>query len=187
MKLFASIRYDRQRSNQNRPMLIIKQADVVEDVELIQKLLREYLDWLSKELDAASIEEAEVDAMMTRTMQGLPAYTPPEGRLLLAYSQGKPAGIVFLKKIRARACEVKRMYVPPEFRGQGVGRVLLDHVIEEARNAGYSHIFLDSASFMQQAQSLYRSRGFVDTDQYPESEMKDPMRDHLVYMCLTLE
>lgn len=168
------------------PMLTIEQADVIEDVELIQELLRQYLHWLRSELDAANIEVAEVGAMMTRTMRELHVYVPPEGRLLLAYKRDNPAGIVFLKKLRTAVCEIKRMYVPPEFRGQGVGHALLDRVIEEARIAGYSQVFLDSASFMQQAQSLYRSRGFDDTDQYPESEMKDPLREHLIYMCLTL-
>lgn len=167
-------------------MLSIKQANIVEDVQLIQNLLRDYLDWLSAELDAVNIEVTEVDAMMTRTIGELPVYMPPTGRLLLAYLQDDPAGIVFLKKLRTAVCEIKRMYVPPEFRGRGVGRAMLDRVIEEARAAGYSQIFLDSASFMQQAQSLYRTRGFIDTDQYPESEMKDPMRDHLIYMCLKL-
>lgn len=154
---------------------------------LIEKSVREYLDWVFDRLRDFKIETADVDAMLIRTMQELDQYLPPEGRLLLAYQQIVPAGVIFLKKIRADTCEIKRMYVAPEFRGCGIGQALLDRIIEEAWSAGYARILLDSVMFMQRAQELYRSRGFVEIEQYPESEMKDPLHKHLTYMGLELE
>lgn len=153
----------------------------------IEKSVREYLNWVSDRLRDFKIETADVDAMMTRTMQELDQYLPPEGRLLLAFQLNVSAGVIFLKKIRADTCEIKRMYVAPEFRGYGIGQALLDRIIEEARSTGYARVLLDSVAFMQQAQALYRSRGFVEVDQYPESEMKDPLHSHLTYMGLELE
>ncbi|MEJ2178065.1 MAG: GNAT family N-acetyltransferase [Gammaproteobacteria bacterium] len=167
-------------------MIKIRQASVPGDLVHIEKSVREYLDWVSDQLHDFKIETADVDAMMTRTMQQLDQYLPPEGALLLAYQHNVPAGIIFLKKIRADICEIKRMYVAPEFRGCGIGHALLDRIFEEARSAGYARIFLDSVSFMRHAQALYRSRGFVEIDQYPESEMRDVLRNHLTFMGLEL-
>ena len=167
-------------------MVKIIQASVPGDLEHIEKLVGEYLNWVNDQLRDSDIDTADVDAMMSRTMKELILYIPPQGRLLLAYEQEVPVGVIFLKRIRADACEIKRMYVAPRFRGCGIGLALLDRIIEEARLAGYARVLLDSVSFMHQAQALYRSRGFAEIDQYPESEMKGPLGSHLTYMGLEL-
>ncbi|MGI9318006.1 MAG: GNAT family N-acetyltransferase [bacterium] len=167
-------------------MVITRQANIPEDLDQVRGLLCEYLNWVERQLGALDIEVADVDAMMTRTLSNLDVYMPPEGRLLLAEYQSAPAGVIYLKRIRSDACELKRMYVSPSFRGLGIGQSLLDRAIDEAQIAKYSQIMLDSIEFMQQAQKLYLSHGFVKTDAYPESEMKTPLRDNLIYMCLDL-
>ena len=101
-------------------------------------------------------------------LRGLPGeYAPPHGRLILCEVDDKPAGCMALKKLEERICEMKRLYVRPEFRGDGLGLQLVTHLIGEAREAGYSAIRLDTvAGTMDHAIALYRSIGFRDIPPY---------------------
>ncbi len=91
-----------------------------------------------------------------------------------------------MKSIREDTCEIKRMYVRPVYRGKKIGRNLLDQLIQDAKEIGYSKILLDSAQFMREAHSLYRSAGFKDIALYPETEMSEDFQEHMVYMELEL-
>ncbi len=94
-------------------------------------------------------------------------YAPPEGRLLLAEYQGQLAGCVALHKLEDDICEMKRLYLRPQFRGQGLGRVLADHIIAEARQIGYHRIRLDTVEpLMKDAVVMYRRIGFREIAPY---------------------
>ena len=95
-------------------------------------------------------------------------YAPPTGRLLLASDDDdRPAGCIALRKLGPHVCEMKRLFVRPSYRGQGVGKVLVDKVIDEARNIGYTHLRLDTLpGRMDTAIALYRSLGFVEIAAY---------------------
>jgi GNAT superfamily N-acetyltransferase len=95
-------------------------------------------------------------------MLELEKFSPPHGRLLLAEYEGQVAGLTCMRRIRESIGEIKRMYVRPEFRGKGIGRALLERLVDEAREIGYPRIRLDSARFMEEAHSLYRSTGFQE-------------------------
>lgn len=101
-------------------------------------------------------------------MKTLPgAYGPPSGRLLLTRSGDHAAGCIALRKLESGICEMKRLYVRPEDRGRGLGRMLVERLIAEARAAGYERMRLDTVeSAMKDAVALYRRIGFREIVPY---------------------
>ncbi len=94
-------------------------------------------------------------------------YAPPDGRLLLAKDDEQLAGCICLRKLAPGICEMKRLFVRPAYRSTGLGRVLVNTIIDEARKLGYTHMRLDTLpGRMDKAIALYRSIGFVDIEPY---------------------
>jgi GNAT superfamily N-acetyltransferase len=168
-------------------MLTIYQAESDEDRRRVQKLVSEYLYWASTMLDPAVAAQFDLEAMIAKASMEIGVFYPPQGRLLIAMYDDALAGIACLQPVGERIAEVKRMYVRPSVRGLGIGRALLERIIAEARQIGYSTLRLDSARFMTAAHQLYRSAGFKDTDPYPESEIPAELHPQWVYMELALE
>ncbi|HTT24071.1 MAG TPA: GNAT family N-acetyltransferase [Candidatus Sulfotelmatobacter sp.] len=94
-------------------------------------------------------------------------YSPPDGRLLLAEHDGQLAGCVALHKLEDGICEMKRLYLRPDFRGKGHGRALADRIISEARIIGYKRMRLDTVEpVMKDAVAMYRRIGFCEIAPY---------------------
>jgi ribosomal protein S18 acetylase RimI-like enzyme len=139
-------------------MARIVQADKPEDVETVRALFREYAASIGVDLSFQGFEQG---------LAGLPGdYTPPTGRLYLAYVEEAPAGCVGLRKIEEGVCEMKRLYVRPLYRGKGIGRQLVLALAKDGRELGYSKVRLDTLPTMKRAQELYRAMGFKPTDPY---------------------
>jgi GNAT superfamily N-acetyltransferase len=103
-------------------------------------------------------------------------YAPPEGRLLLAEYEGQLAACVALHKLDAGVCEMKRLYLRPQFRGKGLGRVLAERIIAEARQIGYRRMRLDTVEpVMKDAVAMYRKLGFKDIEPYRPNPMAGTM------------
>jgi putative acetyltransferase len=103
-------------------------------------------------------------------------YAPPDGRLLLAEQAGKLAGCVALHKIEPAICEMKRLYVRPEFRGKSLGRALAERIIAEARRIGYQRMRLDTVEpVMKDAVAMYRKLGFREISPYCSNPMAGAM------------
>ena len=136
----------------------IVNASGAAQLALVRELWREYAASLDLDLSFQNFE---------RELAELPGdYAPPRGRLLLALSDDSAAGTVALHEFARDACEMKRLYVRPAFRGTGLGRRLAAAVIEEARAAGYRRMLLDTLPTMRSAAALYRSLGFRPTKPY---------------------
>ena len=167
------------------PAKIRSVADLA-DPEPLRNLVRAYLAHELQELEAISGIVYPLDELVGATFRHLDAYLPPRGRLHVTDGGGGPVGCVFLKMIRPGAAEVKRLYVSPEARGQGLGRRLMAGVLEEARSMGAAQVLLDTGVYDTAAHRLYESLGFRDIDPYPESENDPELAPYLRYMRLDL-
>ncbi len=129
-----------------------------EQVVQARELVLEYVKGLGIDLDFQDFETE---------MREFPGdYAPPDGCLLLAEDAQGAAGCVGLRQLEPGICEMKRLYVRPRYRGQGLGQLLAQAVIAEARRLGYTAMRLDTLSTMGAAIGLYRELGFQPTAPY---------------------
>ena len=108
-------------------------------------------------------------------------YGLPDGRLYLALADGASAGCIALRKLDSERCELKRLYVRPAYRGHGLGRLLVDQILSDARAIGYRAILLDTLLPLKSAIKMYRGLGFREISCYNDSPM-----DETLFMQLTL-
>jgi ribosomal protein S18 acetylase RimI-like enzyme len=133
-------------------MVEIKAADLARDLDVVRQLFREYAASLEIDLCFQNFEEE------LATLPG--KYQVPQGRLLLAWDEQVVVGCVALRPIDAVTCEMKRLYVRPQARGQQLGRRLAERICDEAKQAGYQRICLDTLPSMTAAIQLYERLGF---------------------------
>jgi len=139
-------------------MLKIEHFTTGIDLPQAQALFGEYAESLGIDLSFQHFDEE---------LAGLPGdYSPPDGCLLLAKDEGAVAGCVAMRKLEEGTCEMKRLYVRPQFRGLNVGRTLATSIIEEARRIGYLRMRLDTLPSMKSAHALYRTLGFQEIPAY---------------------
>src|SRR6266404_716078 len=136
------------------------QAETPEHIATVRELFLEYAQSLGFSLCFQSFDQELAQLPGT--------YGPPAGRLLLAEARGQAAGCVALHPLdETDMCEMKRLYVRPAFRGDGVGRVVTERVIAEARKIGYRCMRLDTVPpVMGRAVELYRKLGFREIPPY---------------------
>ena len=144
------------------PRIALSYPDTPELVAAAKELLREYAASLNIDLCFQNFE-AELTA--------LPGdYAPPKGHFLLAFVGGALAGCGGVRALPdadyANACEMKRLYVRPAFRRFGLGRLLAQALLDEARRGGYSVLLLDTLDDMEAARGMYASLGFEEVPPY---------------------
>lgn len=136
-------------------------------------LFREYEGWLGLDLCFQNFE---------KELAELPGnYAPPDGRLLLGFQDDELAGCVALRKLSDGICEMKRLFVRPQFHGRGLGRQLIDAILHEARELGYARMRLDTLpGRMDKAIGLYRAIGFQEIEPYYNHPVPDALFMELV-------
>jgi GNAT superfamily N-acetyltransferase len=164
----------------------IKDVDVARDLALVERLWHDYLTWGNDEMQLLLGFRLPVAESIARDIASISKFGPPDGRLLLAWVDDVAVGTAALQRLSDDTAEIKRMYVEPSQRREGIGRALLNELLAAATAAGHRRVRLDSPSFMTDAHRLYRSVGFVDIEPYSESEIPDQFKAHWMFMELQL-
>lgn len=134
------------------------EANDLENLENVKILFTEYSNSLNIDLCFQDFNNE------LKTLPG--KYKKPSGSLILAFVDENLAGCVALKKLEDDVCELKRLYVRDKFRGLKIGKILLEEIVKEAKNIGYTYMRLDTLPSMKSAQGLYEKIGFYDINPY---------------------
>ena len=123
-----------------------------------RELFQQYADSLDFDLEFQGFSEE---------LTSLPGnYAAPQGCILLAEDSGQFVGCVALRPLDDKICEMKRLFVKPQYRGCGIGRTLAASVIDRAREIGYEKMRLDTVATMKEARTLYYSLEFRNIKAY---------------------
>lgn len=163
-------------------MATILRATTPSQLDDARMLFRAFVLWHRERHheDLALIDRYFDEAASEAELAGLPGkYAPPRGSLLIAHEDGEPAGCVAMRDLGDGIAEMKRMFVPPRFRGLGTGRALAGRIMTDARDAGYRAMRLDTSKRQAEAMGLYESLGFRRIAPY--YELPDDTRDWLVF------
>jgi GNAT superfamily N-acetyltransferase len=163
--------------------MIIRTATSKDDYRQVAALMRAFLDWHGERhaADRQIVETYFDPQAFSKELDNLPGeFAEPRGRLLVAEEDGRIAGCVALRDLGGGACEMKRMFVYPEFHGRGVGQLLGRAIISEAKAIGYCKMLLDTGPAQREAQALYRKLGFKDVELY--YDLSAELRNWLVFM-----
>lgn len=165
----------------------IHAAATAGDYSAFAGLIREYVEWSRTRYrgDAWFIEQTFSHQSLQAELEDLSVcYGPPNGKTLLALSDGQICGGVACRRLSDEICEMKRLFVPDRFRGRGTGRRLCEAIIASARDAGFRLMRLDTGNLLTEAIGMYKSVGFricAPYHQYPE-----PLMPYLVFMEMSL-
>jgi len=134
------------------------QATTPREWDEAQRLVREYAASLNVDLAFQNFDH-ELQHFTTE-------YAAPSGAFILAEDAGQYVACIGLRQFSEGIGEIKRLYVAPAARGRGLGRLLVERIIADARGIGYGSLLLDTLPFMKEAQSLYLALGFEPTAPY---------------------
>lgn len=144
-----------------------------DEIESIKALFAEYTQMLGVNLDFQNYE---------KELEQLPGkYSLPDGRLYIACAENQAMGCIALRRINHTICEMKRLYVRPEFRGQKIGQILAEQIIEDAAKLKYDYMVLDTLAKLKSAVTLYKKLGFYEIDPYYQNPL-----ENVIYMRLEL-
>lgn len=140
------------------------------DVADVRSLFLEYRTWLAEHREVTAFADSVLRVglrALDEEIATLPgAYGPPRGALFLALEEGRSVGCGALRELPKNVAELKRVYVRPKARGNGLGRRITVAALNEARRMGYARVVLDTLPNMTAAIAIYRKMGFVPIGAY---------------------
>jgi GNAT superfamily N-acetyltransferase len=151
-------------------------------------LTEEYLAWIVGEVLERYAVDAEAAAGMTvrefaeQMFEDLSPYAPPNGGFYVLAAEGALAGMGAFAKLHETVGTIRRMYIGPDHRGKGYGKMLLDQLLGAAKELGCTAVVLETGRFMLAAQHIYRSAGFVEREPYPKVETPPQLRPYWICM-----
>ena len=152
------------------------------------KLNIELITWISEQLgdnyqlDTVSAIGQTIPEYVDDHLKDLTSLKPPEVIIYLLMVAGDIAGMGALRKLSNEIGEIKRMYIRPLYRGRGYGKQMLNKLLEVGRKYGCSSFLLETSKFMIVAQHIYKSAGFIEREEYPESDMPTVFRQYQLFM-----
>lgn len=140
-------------------MIEIVQASTLQHIDDARTLFRDYETWFGISLCFQNFDDE---------VANLPGkYAPPKGRLYLAYDGDEPLGCIALRNLEEGICEMKRLFVRDAGRGRGIGKMLIETILNDAKAIGYERMRLDTyPPKMGKAVSLYEAYGFYEIPAY---------------------
>jgi GNAT superfamily N-acetyltransferase len=162
--------------------VLVREADLSVDLGAIERLWLSHLTAVHAEFSKRHGTVTDPRAVADHDIASIDEYRPPAGLLLLAFDGRLAVGTGSLVCLSPGTGEIRRMYVSPDYRRRGIGRAILDALIDAAQRSAYQRILLDSPEFAFAAHALYRSAGFRDTGPFPECDVPDELKPHTVFM-----
>ena len=143
----------------------VRSARFPDDADLVRTLFREYADWLGVDLSFQRFEEE---------LASLPGkYAPPGGELLLSASDGDTHGCIAFRPFDGATCEMKRLWVRPDARRDGLATALVGELERRAAASGYTAVVLDTLRTMTPALALYLRLGYREIEPYYHNPLPD--------------
>jgi N-acetylglutamate synthase-like GNAT family acetyltransferase len=134
------------------------------EIQKAKELILEYIKWLNLDLSFQNIDEELSD---------FPGkYQEPDGAFIIAEENNTIIGCIGIKKLDTAICEMKRLFVDDKYKGKGIGKKLVEKIIEEAKSKHYEKMRLDTLDFMQSALNLYYKNGFYEIEPYYDNPIK---------------
>lgn len=171
-------------------MIEIVPAQSGEALEHVITLSQEYVSWMISEIKKhypdLDINEFTSEHTYDDIRKKFPGeHVPPRGCLLIAKNEDRVCGCIALGRLSETIGEVRTLFVRPSCRGMGIGKKLVETILENARQFGYKHVRLDTLGFMHNALKLYRSYGFEDIPPY--IDLSDNLKQYICFLELNLQ
>lgn len=170
------------------PRLMTADLEDAPQRALILEMTRDYFHWMNGEIQRAigltisDIVGMDQDAYLSGMLEAFCATRPPDNVFHLVELDGESVGMGGLRRLEDGSAEIVRIYTRPAFRRRGIGALLVDSLVEEARQLGYRCIRLGTGAFMTSAQRIYRAAGFEPIPPYAGAEPPEVLQPIWLYM-----
>ena len=161
--------------------MIVSMATTESDYDAFAGLVREYVEWCRDRYKEEEWFMRLTDQWLEHGFEGSAvSYGPPNGRAFLARHEGRICGCGAYQKMTSEACEMKRLFIPGQFRGRGYGRKLCEAILRSAKDDQFKLMRLDTAYFLTDAIAMYETFGFRPCAPY--NPHPDYVMPHIVFM-----